>query len=152
MSYRLLILSSVCFIWLGMVLAISFLEAPVKFLAPSLTRAVALDVGRTVFTAFHMVQGGLAVIVLLLGLSVIKSMNIWHIVLLVILGSLLLLQSFWLLPVLNQRALDIGTGLVLEPSYHHLIYVVLEALKAILLATLAVAFLQRANNLLQVSA
>lgn len=37
----------VCLVWAGMVIGISFLEAPVKFMAPSLTRPVGLDVGRT---------------------------------------------------------------------------------------------------------
>jgi hypothetical protein len=39
------------FVWMGMVLAISFLEAPLKFRAPGLILAVGLSIGRLVFRA-----------------------------------------------------------------------------------------------------
>lgn len=41
--------------WFGYTLAINLMEAPVKFQAPSLTRAVGLDVGRHVFSALNKV-------------------------------------------------------------------------------------------------
>lgn len=37
------------FVWLGMVLAISFLEAPLKFRAPGVTLPIGLGIGRLVF-------------------------------------------------------------------------------------------------------
>jgi hypothetical protein len=40
---------AVTFVWLGMVLAISFLEAPLKFRAPGVTIPVGLGIGRLVF-------------------------------------------------------------------------------------------------------
>ena len=42
----------IAYVWLGLVLGVSFLATPVKFRAKSLTRPVALDVGRTTFHAF----------------------------------------------------------------------------------------------------
>jgi hypothetical protein len=42
---------AVPFLWLGMVLAISFLEAPLKFRAPGITLALGLGIGRLVFRA-----------------------------------------------------------------------------------------------------
>ena len=48
----------VAFVWFGMTAGISLLEAPVKFTAPSLTREVALDVGRVVFA---MVEQGILI-------------------------------------------------------------------------------------------
>ena len=120
------------FVWLGMVLAISFLEAPVKFTTPSLTRPVALDVGRVVFTAFHWVQGGLFVIglALLVGL---KASSIKIIVPYVALTGVLILQSFWLLPVLSARAAAVLQNLELSPSPVHIIYVLLEVGKIVIL-------------------
>ena len=41
------------FVWLGMVLAISFLEAPLKFRAPGITIALGLGIGRLVFRALN---------------------------------------------------------------------------------------------------
>lgn len=40
-------------IWLGMVLAISFLEAPLKFRAPNVTLQIGLGIGRLVFRALN---------------------------------------------------------------------------------------------------
>jgi hypothetical protein len=47
------------FIWAGMLSGRSFLEAPVKFTAPSITLAIGLDVGRHVFAVFNKVGGSL---------------------------------------------------------------------------------------------
>ncbi|KAI1295069.1 hypothetical protein EDD11_008036 [Mortierella claussenii] len=46
--------------WLGANLAISFLETPVKFLAPAPARRSLIDVGRHVFSAFNKVEVVLA--------------------------------------------------------------------------------------------
>lgn len=142
---RWLWLSSLYFIWLGMVLAISFMEAPVKFLVPSLTRAVALDVGRTVFTAFHILQAVMALAVLLLSLSLIKYSPWLWLAVLALLLIILALQSFWLLPALTQRALAIGAGEVLAFSAHHIIYSALEGAKTLLLLCLAIFCLRQGS-------
>ena len=41
------------FVWLGMVFAISFLEAPLKFRAPGITIPLGLGIGRLVFRALN---------------------------------------------------------------------------------------------------
>lgn len=43
--------SAFTFVWLGMVLAISFLEAPLKFRAPGVTIPLGLGIGRIVCRA-----------------------------------------------------------------------------------------------------
>jgi hypothetical protein len=48
------------FLWLGMVLAISFLEAPLKFRAPGVTLQIGLGIGRLVFRALNTVEVVLA--------------------------------------------------------------------------------------------
>jgi len=40
------VVARVAFAWLGMVLAISFLEAPLKFRAPDVTLRIGLGIGR----------------------------------------------------------------------------------------------------------
>lgn len=55
------IVVAVTFTWLGMVLAISFLEAPLKFRAPGVTIAIGLGIGRLVFRALNLVEAILAV-------------------------------------------------------------------------------------------
>jgi hypothetical protein len=48
------------FVWLGMVLAISFLEAPLKFRAPGITIQLGLGIGRLVFRALNICEVALA--------------------------------------------------------------------------------------------
>ena len=52
------------FTWLGMVLAISFLEAPLKFRAPGITIQLGLGIGRLVFRALNVCEVVLAATVL----------------------------------------------------------------------------------------
>jgi hypothetical protein len=52
------------FVWLGMVLAISFMEAPLKFHAPGVTLQVGLGIGRLVFRALNAAELVLSVVVL----------------------------------------------------------------------------------------
>jgi hypothetical protein len=58
------IVVAVTFGWLGMVLAISFLEAPLKFRAPGVTLPIGLGIGRLVFRALNTVEVGFALVVL----------------------------------------------------------------------------------------
>lgn len=59
------IAAAVVFAWLGMVLAISFLEAPLKFRAPGITVHLGLGIGRLVFRALNAVEIVLAAVVVL---------------------------------------------------------------------------------------
>jgi hypothetical protein len=52
------------FVWLGMVLAISFLEAPLKFRAPNVTPQIGLGIGRLVFRALNAVEVVFAIVIL----------------------------------------------------------------------------------------
>ncbi len=124
-------------IWAGMLLGISFLEAPVKFTAPSLTLQVGLDVGRHVFQAFNKVEivfGTLSLILLFkTDLSFLNKFIFSSIL------FLLLLQCFWLLPALDVRALIIiGGGTPEGESSLHNWYILFDALKVIGLISLGV--------------
>src|ERR1700735_4521593 len=55
---------AVTFVWVGMVGAISFLEAPLKFRAPGVTLQIGLGIGRLVFRALNIVETVFAVAVL----------------------------------------------------------------------------------------
>lgn len=123
-------LQALCFVWVGMVVAISFLEAPVKFTAPSLTRPVALDVGRHVFTALNRVELGLALLggAAWLGAQPRTAVT-WG---LGVALAMLLVQTAWLLPTLNdQAARIINGGVVTGTNYVHTAYGLLEGLKVI---------------------
>src|SRR4051794_8321171 len=53
------------FVWLGMVLAISFVEAPLKFRAPGVTLQIGLGIGRMVFRVLNGIEVALAVGILI---------------------------------------------------------------------------------------
>ena len=57
--------AAVLFTWLGMVAAISFIEAPLKFRAPGVTLQIGLGIGRLVFRALNTVEALLAAVVLI---------------------------------------------------------------------------------------
>jgi hypothetical protein len=59
------VVGAVAAVWLGMVLAISFLEAPLKFRAPGITLALGLGIGRLVFAALNRVEVVLAVVIVI---------------------------------------------------------------------------------------
>ncbi|BDZ43149.1 hypothetical protein GCM10025865_24480 [Paraoerskovia sediminicola] len=61
MATALSVATALTFVWLGMVLAISFLEAPLKFRAPEITIRRGLGIGRLVFRALNAVEGVLVV-------------------------------------------------------------------------------------------
>ena len=56
MNHWLALAVAAVFVWLGMVLAISFLEAPLKFRAPGVTMQVGLGIGRLVFKALNICE------------------------------------------------------------------------------------------------
>jgi hypothetical protein len=51
------------FVWLGMVLAISFIETPLKFRAPGVTLQIGLGIGRLVFRALNVCELALAAVI-----------------------------------------------------------------------------------------
>lgn len=53
------------FVWLGMVLAISFLETPLRFRAPGVDLSTGLAIGRLVFRGLNVVELVLATTILI---------------------------------------------------------------------------------------
>jgi len=122
----------IALIWLGMVLGISFLEAPVKFMAPSVTLEIGLDIGRYVFGVFNKVECVFALAIAIL-LIIIRRKDL-SMVPLGLAWLSLALQTVWLLPVLETRTEIIIQGQTPAPSVSHTVYIVLEVIKAVSLA------------------
>lgn len=117
------------FLWIGFVGAISFMEAWIKFNAPGITVPLGLGIGRLVFDALNKVEWVLA-IAILLNLIVVKDGLISRRNLLILIPVLLLLlQTVWLLPVLDARAELHITGITPTHSNLHFYYVGMEVVK-----------------------
>ena len=65
MSIAHAVATAVLFTWLGMVAAISFIEAPLKFRAPGVSLQIGVGIGRLVFRALNTVEALLAAVVLI---------------------------------------------------------------------------------------
>ncbi len=112
-------------VWAGMVLGVSFLATPAKFLAPSLPLPVALDVGRHTFRVFGRVEVALAA---LLGLRAATARPTRPLDLAP--GLMVLAQALWLRPRLEVRMQQVMDGRVVPRSSRlHLVYVASETAK-----------------------
>jgi hypothetical protein len=114
-----------------MTAGISLLETPVKFTAPTITRPVALDIGRVVFAALNKAELVALVLLLLVVRVSGKARQLWiscSALILILLG-----QSMWLLPQLSERSQQIVAGIEPAPSMLHGTYSILELLKLVIL-------------------
>ncbi len=117
------------FCWLGMVVAISFIEAPVKFRAPDVTLQIGLGIGRLVFRVLNAVELVLAV-ALAVTLAVGSFDSTVGEACLVLACATLLAQLLLVRPRLSRRTDAVLAGLDAPRSHAHLGYVALECVKA----------------------
>ncbi len=118
-------------LWIGFVCAISFMETPLKFQAPSLTLPVALEIGHLVFHALNALEIGFASAVTAITLFKDWPRRIRALTLLIVL--LLATQTILLYTVLDARTLAIIHGLEAPERSFHPYYVALEGVKLALL-------------------
>ena len=123
---------AVVFIWLGMVLAISFLEAPLKFRARGVTLQIGLSIGRLVFRALNTVEVVLAVVILVSTVATPPSAG--AAAALAVAFAALALQIGAVRPRLNRRSDQVLAGLDAPRSRGHYVYIGLEAIKVLALA------------------
>ncbi|WP_461631034.1 hypothetical protein [Labilibaculum euxinus] len=122
------------FVWVGFLLAISFMEAWVKFRAVSLDLPIGLDVGVHVFGALNMIERIFSAMLLVYvfinytdKVVVLTGLTIF---------TFVVAQSGYLLPELNQHAQLIIMGMVPEKNSIHHIYVLMEVVKLVALLVL----------------
>lgn len=133
------ITAAVTFVWLGMVLAISFLEAPLKFRAPGVTIPIGLGIGRLVFRALNVVEVVLAVVVIVAAVAGGPSAEV--VVFTAVAAALLAIQLGLIRPRLNRRSDRVLAGEDLPRSRVHLSYVAFEIAKVIALVCLGTSVL-----------
>jgi hypothetical protein len=129
--------SAATFTWLGMVLAISFLEAPLKFQAPGITVPLGVGIGRLVFRALNISEGVLAVVLLVSVLlrpdpAIGLVVGLW----VVLAAGALLLR-----PRMDRRVLAGRTASAMPRHSLHRWYILLELIKVVLLVLLGIRLL-----------
>jgi len=130
---------AVTFVWLGMVLAISFLEAPLKFRAPNGTLPIGLGIGRLVFRALNTVELVFATGIVLAALVSRPSVAVTT-AFAVAVGALAV-QLVAVRPRLNRRSDEVLAGRVGPRSHGHHVYVALELIKVVALLVAGVCLL-----------
>ena len=127
------------FVWLGMVLAISFLEAPLKFRAPNVTLQIGLGIGRLVFRALNTVEVLLALVILMTAVACPPPARVT--VAMAVAFAVLALQIVVVRPRLTRRSDQVLAGLDAPRSRGHYVYVGLEAIKVLALAAAGILLL-----------
>ncbi len=130
---------AVTFVWLGMVLAISFLEAPLKFRAPNVTLQIGLGIGRLVFRALNTVEGCLALLVVAIVVAV--PLPARFIVTFSAAIAALAIQLIAVRPRLTRRSDEVLAGTEGPRSRAHYAYIALEAVKAVALLVAGILLL-----------
>jgi len=123
-------------LWLGMVLAISFLEAPLKFRVVDLRTGLAI--GRVVFRALNGAEGGLAVV---LAITLVGRPGRTATIAGAVAIAVLVVQLLAVRPALTRRSDRVLAGEEGPRSRAHLWYVGLELLKITGLTVAGVALL-----------
>jgi hypothetical protein len=127
------------FVWLGMVLAISFVEAPLKFRAPGVTLQLGLGIGRLVFRALNVCELLFAVVI---GVTLLNhESSVGADVSLVVAVSALLVQTVLLRPMLSKRTAAVLAGEERSRAVAHYFYVGFEVVKVIALIAAGVLLL-----------
>ncbi|AQT81059.1 hypothetical protein B1R94_20025 [Mycolicibacterium litorale] len=122
------------FVWLGMVLAISFVEAPLKFRAPGVTIALGLGIGRLVFRALNASEIVLAAVIVAALVVGTPSAGVTAAILVAI--GALLVQVIGVRPYLTRRSdavLADASQAETGRSLAHYVYVVFEVVKVVAL-------------------
>ncbi|HVS96534.1 MAG TPA: hypothetical protein VHE54_08600 [Puia sp.] len=133
--------AALAFFWCGAVASISFLEAWLKFKAPGVTIPVGLSIGRRVFSALNKVEWVLAAgsaACGFLGTGGWRPGMGWLIAAI----AILLIETVWLLPVLDRRAAAYIQGYTPPSSTIHVAFVTAELLKVGCLALAGITILK----------
>jgi hypothetical protein len=131
---------AVTFVWLGMVLAISVLEAPLKFRAPNVTLQIGLGIGRLVFRALNTVEVGFALVILAIVVAGPPTPARIAVAFFVAFAALAI-QLIAVRPRLTRRSDKVLAGSTAPRSRGHYAYVGLEVVKVVGLAVAGILLL-----------
>jgi hypothetical protein len=130
------------FVWFGMVVAISFLEAPLKFRAPGVSIRIGLGIGRLVFRALNTAEAVLAAVLLVAAVTQPPPARVLAAGAAAV--AVLLVQLAVVRPRLNRRSDLVLAGEDVPRSRAHYAYVALELAKVIALLVTGILLLAAA--------
>jgi uncharacterized membrane protein len=120
-------------LWVGGMIALDFVEAPVRFTSPLLNRNQAVGIGQEIFVRFNRVEVALAIVALAAAIAARSAR--WTIGLVGLMLALILVQATYLTPAISRLAsgLDFVNRTPGDPRYAairplHTAYAVLEVI------------------------
>lgn len=124
---------AITFIWIGFICSISFMEAWLKFQAPNITTSLGLGIGKLVFGALNKVELFSSFSIMALFIYSNEKLKIKYTFFFTIAFLILIIQTIWLLPNLDERASKIIQGISVPKSQLHFVFIALECIKVICL-------------------
>jgi len=109
------------------------MESWLKFQAPNITTEIGLGIGKLVFGALNIMEFVFMVIITSSYIVLFKKRKLQLSSAFLIVITIVLLQTFWLLPTLSQRAELIIQNVQVQKNNFHVVYVLLEIIKTICL-------------------
>ncbi len=114
-------------LWLGFHMSLSFMDAPLKYTPAGIPVETGLAIGQIVFDKH--IKCELVLMLILIGTFCIRGtiMGGWQG--LALITAIMLVETTWLWPALNQRTIRIMASEPDGPDYVHWLFIVLEAIK-----------------------
>ena len=126
--------SMIAAIYMGLILGVSFFAAPIKFMAKGVEQEQLLAVGKVSFQAFTWVEF-VAFTLLVVSTFGVRTNKV--VLSMFLLFSLLIIQKFAVLPILDAELDRTAAGEIVEGSNLHSAYVAIECIKLLVLFYLA---------------
>lgn len=128
-------------IWIGLIIAIDLIEAPLKFQAPGITIPLGLGIGRLVFFAMNITELVIAIVLAVALWRPRADRRSW--MLFSGLAVMLVVKLLIIRPLLAQHTNAVLDGTSDGGSMTHYFYIAADAVIAILLVTFVVAQVKR---------
>ena len=113
--------------WLGFFMSISFMEAPLKFTAPNLSIAEGVQIGKIIFGVLNKCEW--VFLLIILASFFFKNTSKRGAYLIIIVSTILIIETVWLLPLLNTMANKVISGQAVSSAWLHRAYILLEIIK-----------------------
>lgn len=112
-------------VWIGIIIGLSFVETPLKFLAPGITTPLGLGIGRLVFIALAIIGWVILVVLTIIALPRPRESR-GGLLLIAAMWVVMAVESLWLRPALAARSDAIIAGGDPGPSSLHYVYIAAE--------------------------
>ncbi|MGU3374772.1 hypothetical protein [Chryseobacterium sp. M5A1_1a] len=129
----------------GIFMTVSFLETPLKFQVPGMTLPIALGLGKMMFGISTAIQGIFLALILILMVISRRNYTKPDGMLFIILVIILVLEQFWMLPILDARVDLLSAGKSLPPTPLHDYFIYAETTKALTLISAIILQFKKIN-------